>query len=129
MFGENCDLIHQVVFDRKTALSRFKDPKDFTERSLVQLKKKLKKDIDKIDVLLKNKSPDENQEWFEKKYNMTILNFNKAELKEMEDEGIFDDDTSQNSDQEYMIEVKSSSQQSDKPIKAKLITKLKFVKS
>lgn len=82
------------MFDKKSAKSRFKDPKDFTERSLVQLKKKMKKDIKKIDAFLKNKSPHENLEWFEAKYNMTILNFNKEEIREMEEEGIFDDDTS-----------------------------------
>jgi len=35
VFGENCDLIHSVVFDPKQARSRFKDPANFTERSIV----------------------------------------------------------------------------------------------
>ena len=52
VFGENCDLIHSVVFDSAQAKKRYKNPTDFSERSIVQLKKKFKKDGSIIDKLL-----------------------------------------------------------------------------
>lgn len=76
MFGENCDLIHSVVFDQVQARRRYKNPSDFSDRSIVQLRKKFKRDQNKIDQLIKDKLNDENVEWFEKKYGIDITNYN-----------------------------------------------------
>ena len=35
IFGENCDMIHNVIFNPETAKPRFLCPEDFTERSIV----------------------------------------------------------------------------------------------
>ena len=84
VFGENCDLIHSVVFD-KAARKRYANIEDFSERSIVQLKKKYKKEADTIDSLLKDKKPSENIAWFEKKYGIDILKFDKARQEELSD--------------------------------------------
>lgn len=76
MFGENCDLIHSVVFDSGEARKRYSDPSDFSERSIVQLRKKFNRDRDHIDQLIREKLPEENVEWFETKYKIDINNFN-----------------------------------------------------
>ena len=72
MFGENCDLIHSVVFDPKQARTRFKDPSQFSERSIVQLKKKFKKDAQHIDELIANREAHQSVAWFEKKYGINV---------------------------------------------------------
>lgn len=83
VFGENCDLIHSVVFDPLTAKKRFKNESDFSERSIVQLKKKFKKDGHLIDELITNKDPSETVEWFEAKYSVDITKFNTQRVQKL----------------------------------------------
>lgn len=73
VFGRNCDLIHHVVFSPEAAMQRYKDPhEDFSERSIVQIRSKMKKDQAIIDELLRFKDPSHTAAWFEKKYNICI---------------------------------------------------------
>jgi hypothetical protein len=93
VFGENCDMIQSVVFDVSTAKPRYVNSETFSERSIVQLKKKFKKDGDLIDELMMHKPESENVEWFEKKYGIDITKFNERKLKKFRDEGVYEDDS------------------------------------
>jgi hypothetical protein len=71
VFGRNCDLIHHVVFSAAAA-PLYKHPEDFTPRSLVQIRKKLKKDAQLINVHVMRRLPSEDLAWFESKYNLSL---------------------------------------------------------
>lgn len=75
MFGENCDYIHSVVFCPTLAKPRYKHEEDFSERSIVQLRNKYKKDSEIIDHQFKTRRKEENFEWFEKKYLIDVVNY------------------------------------------------------
>ena len=106
VFGENCDLIHQLVFNEKTAKKRYKFKDQFTERSIVQLKKKFKKDSKIIDEIIRNKKPGEDVYWFEKKYNIDITQYNQARAEKYQKEGVFDkeEDDSADDDEEGLYD-------------------------
>lgn len=65
IFGENCDMIHSVIFCPEKAKARYENPEDFSERSIVQLKNKFKKEQNKIYKIIDNKKPSETVAWFE----------------------------------------------------------------
>ena len=90
IFGENCSMIHHYLFSPKTALRNYKDPEaDFKERSIIQLKNKLKKDSKAIEEHLKTKQADEGIKWLEAKYNINIskaMNKDDSESESEEEE-------------------------------------------
>ena len=67
-------MIHSVVFS-KEAKARFRDPGNFSERSIVQLKNKFKKDQQLIYKLIENKKQSETVEWFELKHGINVQSF------------------------------------------------------
>ena len=68
MFGGNIGMIHSCVFCPEEARPKYKDPEDFSERSMVQLKNKFRNEQDKIYKMIDSKKKHEDMQWFEKKY-------------------------------------------------------------
>ena len=68
-------MIHSVIFCPERAKARYENPEDFSERSIVQLKNKFKKEQNQIYEIIENKKPNETVGWFEKKYKINIEAF------------------------------------------------------
>jgi len=91
VFGENCDLIYSLVFE-PSAQARFKESGDYSFRSIVQLRKKFKKDGDTIDKYIARKKAHEDVDWFEAKYKVDITKFNAQQLSEFTKKGVLFDE-------------------------------------
>ena len=72
-------MIHSVIFCPERAKARYSNPEEFSERSIVQLKNKFKKEQNKIYEIIENKKPTENVAWFEKKYKINIQAFQDSQ--------------------------------------------------
>mmetsp|Transcript_23114 Transcript_23114/g.35817 ORF Transcript_23114/g.35817 Transcript_23114/m.35817 type:complete len:104 (-) Transcript_23114:52-363(-) len=72
VIGEDLVMIFNLMFSSEARKNYVNPDEDFSERSIVQLRNKLKADADIITKRIKNRKPEENSGWFFKKYKLTM---------------------------------------------------------
>lgn len=93
-------MIHSCVFCPEEAQPKYKDPDYFSERSMVQLKNKFRKEQDTINKMIDRKKKHEDMPWFEKKYGIEIMCRPSAAQAPVEEDKLSDDNVTESSVQD-----------------------------